>query len=98
MKKTSSSLQYEVLYGSQNENMKSLKFLIPSELIIGPNDTVPGLQANHLPGRFASFDELIQYSERKTIFAHNIRVTSLDQIEVGFTQYLRKMCIDLSYG
>ena len=97
MKKTSSSLQYEVLYGNQNENLKSLMFLIPSEIIVGPNDKIPGLKLTMLPGRFVNFDEQMQFSERKTIFAHNIRVTSLDQIEAGFTQYLRKMCVDQSY-
>ena len=57
MKKTSSSLQYEVLYGNQNENLKSLMFLIPNEIIVGPNDKIPGLKLTMLPGRFVDFDE-----------------------------------------
>ena len=58
--------------------------IVPSEILLGPNDRIPGLKSNTLPARFGGFDEVLQFSEKKTLYAHNIRITSMDQIEALF--------------
>ena len=66
--------------------------IIPSEIIVGPNDKIPGLKTTNLSVRFNPA-EAIQYSVRKTIYAHNIRITSINEIEDSFNLYLRKLCM-----
>ena len=67
--------------------------VVPSEIIVGPNDKIPGLLSMSLPARFQSFDEPLVFSDRKTVYAHNIRLSSINEIEAGFKQYLRKICM-----
>mmetsp|Transcript_30399 Transcript_30399/g.37421 ORF Transcript_30399/g.37421 Transcript_30399/m.37421 type:complete len:194 (-) Transcript_30399:2422-3003(-) len=57
MKKGSCSFSYEIFYGNQNEAVKNLQYVVPQEILIGPNDKIPGLKATTLPARFSSFDE-----------------------------------------
>ena len=71
-------------------------YIVPSEILIGPNDKVPGIKSTALPARFSSFDEPMVFSERKTLYAHNIRVSSMNEIENSFKQYLRKLCMATS--
>ena len=85
-------LKYEIIYGNQEETFKNLMFIVPSEILVGPNDKIPGLKATALSARFVP-NEVIQFSVRKTIFAHNIRITSINEIEDSFKQYLRKLCM-----
>lgn len=66
---------------------------MPSEMLMGPNDKIPGIKTTTLPARFSNFDEALLYSDRKTIFAHNIRISSINEIETSFNQYLRKFCM-----
>ena len=93
LKKGSCQFKYEIVYGNQNEAAKPLKQVIPSEILIGPNDKIPGLTATALPGRFSSFDEQIFFNDRKVLYAHKIRVSSINEVEQSFKQYLRKLCM-----
>jgi len=70
-------------------------FVVPSELLVGPNDKIPGLKNTALSARFIPH-EVIHFNVRKTIFAHNIRITSINEIEDSFKQYLRKLCMKSS--
>lgn len=36
------------------------------------------------------------FNEHKTIYAHNIRITSMPKVEIQFNQYLRVMCAQAS--
>lgn len=81
MRKAGPSFSYEIVYGKQNEQMVGLKYIVPSEVLTGPADKIPGLFSTALPARFASFDEPQQFSERQTIYAHQIRISSLNEIE-----------------
>lgn len=93
LKRSQTALVYEIVYSDQNEAFKELMHIVPSEILLGPNDKIPGLKSNTLPARFVSFDEVLQFSEKKTLYAHNIRITSMDQIEALFKQYLRNLCL-----
>lgn len=66
--------------------------IVPSEIIIGPCDKVPGLVTTTLSARYNPQAPLL-FSARKTIYAHNIRITSINEIEDSFKQYLRKLCM-----
>lgn len=44
MKKGSCKFSYEVVYGNQNEAIKGLIGVVPSEILLGPNDKIPGLK------------------------------------------------------
>ena len=93
LKRSQTALIYEIAYSDQNEAFKELMHIVPSEILLGPNDKIPGLKSNTLPARFGGFDEHLRFSEKKTLYAHNIRITSMDQIEALFKQYLRNLCL-----
>ena len=85
-------LKYELAYGNQDQTYSNLMHIVPSEIIIGPCDKVPGLATTTLSARYNP-QEPLQFSARKTIYAHNIRITSINEIEDSFKQYLRKLCM-----
>ena len=62
-------------------------------MLIGPNDKIPGMRATALPARFSSFDEQIFFNDRKVLYAHRIRISSINEVEKSFKQYLRKLCM-----
>ena len=93
LKKGACSFCYDIIYGNQNESVKGLEGIVPSEILLGPNDKIPGLKSTSLPARFVGFDEQIFFNDRKTLFAHNIRISSINEIETSFKQYLRKLCM-----
>jgi len=66
--------------------------IVPSEILIGPNDKIPGLKTTTLSARYVANEPII-FNMRKTIYAHNIRITSINEIEDSFKQYLRKLCM-----
>ena len=68
--------------------------IVPSETLVGPNDKIPGLKTTALSARFAGFDEILIFNERKTLYAHNIRITSMNEIEANFSQFLRFVCMN----
>lgn len=94
LKKSSASLAYELKYGNQEAQFKNLMYLIPSESLIGPNDRIPGIKSSALSARFNGFDEALVCSDRKTLYAHDIRISSMNDIEKRFSQYLRSLCMD----
>ncbi len=67
--------------------------IIPSETLVGPSDKIPGLKTTALSARFGGFDEALIFNDRKTLYAHNIRITSMNEIEANFSQYLRILCM-----
>lgn len=93
LKKSGMSFKYEILYAGPNEHFTNLMYLIPSEILVGPNDRIPGIKITRLPAPFAGFDQAMEFTERKTLYAHEIRITSINDIENNFSQYLRTYCI-----
>ena len=102
-------LKYELVYGNQEDSYKNLMHIVPSEILIGPNDKIPGLKTTALSARYVPNEPII-FNMRKTIYtliclsiyAHNIRITSINEIEDSFKplwsnsdgkQYLRKLCM-----
>ena len=59
MKRSQTALVYELAYSNQNEAFKELMHIVPSEILLGPNDKIPGLKSNTLPARFNGFDEVL---------------------------------------
>lgn len=92
LKRSQVVFKYEIVYGTQSESFKHLMYIVPSEILIGPCDKIPGLKNTALSARFVPTENL-QFSDRKTIYAHNIRITSINEIEGSFKQYLRKLCM-----
>lgn len=71
---------------------KSLQHLVPHDIPVGPADSIPGLISTCLPALPGNFsDELM--NKRRTIFAHNVRISSMQDVESNFTAYLRKLCM-----
>lgn len=93
LKKSGMSMKYEILYAGPNEHFTNLMYLIPSEILVGPNDRIPGIKITRLPAPFTGFDQAMEFNDRKTLYAHEIRITSINDIENNFSQYLRTYCI-----
>ena len=91
LKKAGASLTYDILYSQETEQYRTLSHLIPCETLIGPSDRVPGLQQCALPPRFNNFDEQIAFVPRKTLFAHNVTLTKMNEVEETFQKFLRAL-------
>ena len=52
MKRSQVVMKYELVYGNQAETFKNLMFIIPSEILVGPNDKIPGLKTTTLSARY----------------------------------------------
>ena len=87
------ALKYQEVYSDQNIEVKEVMHFVPNEILLGPNDKIPGLISNTLPRQFVGFDQQLQFSEKKTLFAHNIQIDQMNEIESLFEQYLRNLCL-----
>ena len=94
LKKSAISISYSVVYSPQNEKNKQLMFIIPSEILVGPNDMIPGIVTTKMPAQFPGLEMAqLEFNERKTLYAHDIRITAINDIESSFNNYLRQLCI-----
>ena len=66
--------------------------LVPSECWVGPADTVPGLVAG-IPPQIKDLDKKEAFCPRTTLYVHKVRISSLNEIEAAFSQYLTGLCI-----
>ena len=69
-----------------------IKYLIPNECLVGPNDCVPGLVDSHIPKTFAGLEDKKNFNDKSNIYVHNIQLSSLSRIEKAFLDYLQKVC------
>ena len=90
LKTSGPALSYEVHH--QQARYAKLEHLIPSECWVGPADTVPGLLSK-LPSTIGDFKEKEAFCPRVTLHAHRLRISSMNEIEAAFEQYLRNLCI-----
>ena len=86
------SLSYEVMRDQQTKTkFEQLMHLVPSECWVGPTDTVPGLLAT-IPPQIKDFNEKEAYCPRTTLYAHRVRLSSMQEVEAAFAAYLRRLC------
>ena len=91
MKTGGPALAYEVHH--KQARFQKLEHLIPSECWVGPTDTVPGLLQS-IPPKPADFNEQEAFCEKTILHAHRVRISSMNEVEAAFNQYLRGLCID----
>lgn len=58
--------------------------LIPDNIVIGQNDDIPGLVDSKLPVKPDDITQKLSISPIKTIFAHNVRISSMNEVEAAF--------------
>ena len=63
--------------------------LIPDNILLGSNDDLPGLLATKLPAKFEELALKTKLVPIKTIYCHNIRISSMNEIEKSFTLFLK---------
>jgi hypothetical protein len=65
--------------------------LIPDNTLVGSTDAIPGIKDSILPLRLADVPkpEACKPVEIQTIYAHNVRISSMNEIEASFAQFLK---------
>jgi hypothetical protein len=63
--------------------------LIPENILVGFNDTIPGISGSHLPKNPQDVITQCKLVQMKTIFAHNVRISSMNEVEESFTYFLQ---------
>lgn len=84
-------VEFEVV---KNEKFSRLSDLVHLNCLIGPDEVLPGLIASQFDP--LKFDKVSAFNDHKTIYAHNIKITSMPKVESQFNQYLRVMCAQAS--
>ena len=54
---------------------------------------MPGLVPSRLPGSFELFKAEKDLSARKDLYAHNVKLSNMKEVEHAFNQFLRQLCI-----
>jgi hypothetical protein len=72
--------------------------LIPDNIIIGYNDDLPGLLGSKLPLKPDELNTKCKAVPLKTVYAHNIRISSMNEVEQSFNLFLRDWTKHLSTG
>ena len=72
---------------------KNMKYLVPPNVLVGPRDTIPGLVTSKLPAKVEDFNQAEAFSARETLYAHELKITSLNEVEKLFKQYLRTVTL-----
>ena len=62
--------------------------LLPDNTLIGSQDELPGLEGTAMPGKLEALSTL-KPSDMQTIYAHNVRISSLVELEQTFAAYLK---------
>jgi hypothetical protein len=63
-----------------------LMSLVPDNTLVGSNDEVPGLNGTKMPGKLSDMGEP---AAMQTIYAHNVRISSLVEVEQAFAAYIK---------
>lgn len=56
---------------------------LPDNCLFGENDELPGVLGSHLPSNLDSKDDY-KLVKMQTIYAHNIRISSMNELEACF--------------
>jgi len=57
--------------------------------LIGPLELIPGIIQSHLPRDLSKFLGDRAICERKEIYAHNIKISNISEVDRAFNSYLR---------
>jgi hypothetical protein len=63
--------------------------LIPENILIGANDEIPGMDGSKLPPNIDDASLKLKVSSLRTIYAHNIRISSMNEVEQSFSLFLK---------
>lgn len=66
--------------------------LVPDNLLFGMNDDIPGVApSGRLPTKSedVSVGRGLKYAQMKTIYVHNIRIASMNEVDLAFSQFLK---------
>ena len=87
-KKNGLSIRLEI--NNKVTGLESLGRLIPTNCLLGPNDTLAGLDASYkeLPGSLNLLKQ-VTLARQITFFVHQIQVTAINEVEKAFAQFLR---------
>jgi hypothetical protein len=67
-----------------------MKF-VPDNCLVGLNDKVPGLVGSKLPINPDEIATKVKAAQLRTVYAHNIRISSMNEIEKAFLMYLKDL-------
>ena len=63
--------------------------LLPDLTLLGQSDSLPGLVGNRLPLRVEDLGTRMKVVSEKTIYAHHIRIASMNEVESSFNAFLK---------
>lgn len=68
------------------EPLPWLMTLVPDNTLLGSSDELPGLLGTQMPAKLA---DIGQPAPLQTVYAHNVRISSLVEVEQAFAQYIK---------
>ena len=63
------------------KKFEKLMHLIPENIFVGCNDEIPGMDGSRLPPNVDDANLKLKVSSHRTIYAHNIRISSMNEVE-----------------
>lgn len=63
--------------------------LLPDNILIGYNDDLPGIVTSRLPLKAEEITSKCKLVPIKTVYAHNIRISSMNEVENSFSLFLK---------
>jgi len=63
--------------------------LLPDNLLFGFSDDLPGIIGSKLPLKPEDLNGKIPVASFKTVYAHNIRISSMNEVEAAFLMFLK---------
>ena len=87
-----SSLSFSVkVLGEDPQKLAWLMSLIPDNTLIGSNDELPGLNGTIMPSKIELMlqPSVFKPVDMQTVYAHNVRISSMNEVEQAFELYLK---------
>lgn len=75
------SIMYFDVKKQTPKKFDNLMALIPDNIFVGFNDDLPGMIGSKLPPRIDDLTLKLKIAALKTIYAHNIRISSMNEVE-----------------
>ena len=63
--------------------------LLPDNIVVGLNDEIPGLIGSKLPIKPEELATKLPVTPIKTVYAHNVRISSMNEVESAFQLFLK---------
>lgn len=84
---TGSILYFE--FKNQDKKFNELMPLLPDNILIGYSDDLPGIITSRLPLKPEEISTKCKLVPIKTVYAHNIRISSMNEVENSFSLFLK---------